>query len=105
VAQELGIVLRWEGSALDEKAVVLDPGKQTKVAKDQVVVRVDARYFRPTEVDSMLGNASKARELLGWQPKVGFRELVREMVQADLESAAKDHLFQPDDQHSHFFHN
>ncbi|GIZ51040.1 GDP-mannose 4,6-dehydratase [Noviherbaspirillum aridicola] len=104
-AQELGLVLRWEGRGLDEHAVIVDPGKHTNVAKNQVVVRVDARYFRPTEVDSMLGDATKARERLGWQPTIGFHALVREMVQADLDAAGKDHLFQTHDAHSHFYHN
>lgn len=103
-AQEIGIALRWDGSGIEEKAVVIDPGKHSNVAKDQVIVRVDARYFRPTEVDSMLGDASKARTILGWEPKVGFKELVREMVQADLESASKDHLFQPHE-FSSYYHN
>ncbi|HEY8609359.1 MAG TPA: GDP-mannose 4,6-dehydratase [Noviherbaspirillum sp.] len=104
-AEELGMVLRWEGSGMDEVAVVVDPGKHTSVAKDQVIVRVDARYFRPTDVDSMLGDASKARELLDWKPRVGFRELVREMLQADLESAGKDHLFQSHEHLSSLYHN
>lgn len=93
-AAELGLALRWEGTGVDETATVIDAGVQTNVKKGQVIVRVDPRYFRPTEVDSMLGDASKARERLGWQPKVTFAELVKEMVQYDLEVASKDSLFQ-----------
>lgn len=104
-AGELGLVLRWEGQGLEERAVVVDAGDHMNIAKDQVIVRVDARYFRPTEVDSMLGNADKARKMLGWHPKTGFREIVREMVRADLEAAAKDHLFQAHDPHSHLYQN
>ena len=57
-----------------------------------VVVRVDPRYFRPTEVDTLLGNASKAREKLGWAPKISFQELVAEMVAEDLKGAERDAL-------------
>jgi GDPmannose 4,6-dehydratase len=99
-AAELGMPLTWEGRGLDEIAVVMDPGPHSGVAKGQVIVRVDSRYFRPTEVDSMVGDAAKAREKLGWQPKISFEELVREMVQADLECAGKDHFFQQHDYHS-----
>ena len=55
-----------------------------------VVVRIDPRYFRPTEVDTLLGDASKARRLLGWEPKIGFEQLVAEMVEADREAARRD---------------
>ena len=57
-----------------------------------VVVRVDPRYFRPTEVDTLLGDASKAKEKLGWSPRISFNELVREMVAEDLEIARRDAL-------------
>ena len=57
-----------------------------------VIVRVDPRYFRPTEVESLLGDASKAKRELGWSPKIGFAELVKEMVLADLELAKRDAL-------------
>jgi GDPmannose 4,6-dehydratase len=56
------------------------------------VVRVDPRYFRPTEVETLLGDASKAREKLGWVAEIGFADLVKEMVEADLELAKRDHL-------------
>jgi GDPmannose 4,6-dehydratase len=56
------------------------------------VVRVDPRYFRPTEVETLLGDPTKAREKLGWTPKTSFRELVREMVQEDYKSARRDDL-------------
>ncbi|MEQ8493460.1 MAG: GDP-mannose 4,6-dehydratase, partial [Gammaproteobacteria bacterium] len=56
------------------------------------IVRVDPRYFRPTEVETLLGDASKAHARLGWQPRIGFPELVREMTLADLELAERDGL-------------
>ena len=80
-AQELGMYLRWEGSGANEKALDGD---------GNVIVAVDPQYFRPTEVESLLGDATRAREELGWVPKTGFKELVREMVENDLEAARRD---------------
>lgn len=82
-AGELGMKLRWVGSGVDECALD-DNGRR--------VVAVDPRYFRPTEVDTLLGDSSKARAKLGWAPKVGFDELVAEMVREDLKSAERDEL-------------
>lgn len=82
-AAELEMLLTWEGFGADEKGF-----DQT----GKCVVRIDPRYFRPTEVDSLLGDASKARTKLGWTPRIRFRELVREMVAADLEIARRDQL-------------
>ncbi|MCX7631652.1 MAG: GDP-mannose 4,6-dehydratase, partial [Geminicoccaceae bacterium] len=82
-ARELEISIHWSGQGVDE--VGIDE-------QGRVIVRVDPRYFRPTEVESLLGDASKARQKLGWAPKIGFAELVREMVQADLEAAERDAL-------------
>ena len=83
-AAELGMQLRWNGSKLDEQGVDADTGR--------TIVRVDPRYFRPTEVDTLLGDASKARKQLGWTPEIGFAELVREMVESDLRLAQRDAL-------------
>jgi GDPmannose 4,6-dehydratase len=81
-ARELGQEIYWEGSGLDERGVDRVSGR--------VIVRIDPRYFRPTEVDSLLGDATKARAKLGWAPSVSFPELVREMVAADLQHAKRD---------------
>jgi GDPmannose 4,6-dehydratase len=80
--RELGMEIHWEGSEFDERGIDRLVGK--------VVVRIDPRYFRPTEVDSLLGDASKARKELGWSPSVSFADLVREMVASDLELAKRD---------------
>jgi GDPmannose 4,6-dehydratase len=80
---ELGIKLTWRGTGLDEKGYGPD---------GRSIVVVDPRYFRPTEVDSLLGDAGKARAKLGWSPKVGFKELVSEMVREDLKAAERDEL-------------
>jgi GDPmannose 4,6-dehydratase len=80
----LDLRIEWRGTGVDEQAVDVKTGKP--------IVRIDPRYFRPTEVDTLLGDSSKARRELGWQPSVGFDELVREMVMADLRLAERDAL-------------
>jgi GDPmannose 4,6-dehydratase len=82
-ADELGIKLAWRGSGA---------GEQAFDERGQCVVAVDPHYFRPAEVNTLQGDASKARAKLGWEPKVGFRELVAEMVAADLKIAERDLL-------------
>ncbi len=81
-ARELGMEIRWEGEGLEEKGYLA--GK--------VIVAVDPRYFRPTEVETLLGDPSKAKAKLGWTPKISFAELVSEMVREDLKSAERDEL-------------
>lgn len=82
-AVELGIKIRWEGKGVDEKGYAVN-GKCN--------VAVDPRYFRPTELETLLGDPSKAKTKLGWTPKVTFSELVAEMVREDLKSAERDEL-------------
>ena len=82
-ASELGIQLQWQGTGVEE--VGIDQN-------GQCVVRVDPRYFRPTEVETLLGDPSQAHAKLGWQPKIGFKELVAEMVREDLREAERDVL-------------
>jgi GDPmannose 4,6-dehydratase len=92
-AAELGIELRFDGDGLGEVGVVAAvAGDKAQVKPGDVVVRVDPRYFRPAEVESLLGDASRAREKLGWVPKITFADLVREMMQCDYLSAKRDHL-------------
>jgi len=83
-AAELGMVIGWQGSGIDEVAIDRNTGKQ--------VVAVDKRYFRPTEVETLLGDPSKAKRVLGWEPKISVEQLVREMVAADYENAKRDAL-------------
>ncbi|UXC37941.1 GDP-mannose 4,6-dehydratase [Cupriavidus gilardii] len=96
-AAELGITVRFEGSGVDEIGVIaaldnsrqqLAPGRKV----GDVIVRVDPRYFRPTEVDTLLGDPTRARERLGWSPTTSFDELVREMIGADYAAARRDAL-------------
>ncbi len=83
-AAELAIDLRWEGEGVDERGI--------DKATGEAIVRVDPRYFRPAEVETLLGDPSKARQKLGWSPKVGFAELVREMALSDLRAAERERL-------------
>ena len=82
-ARLLGWRIRWEGSGADEKGYDQD---------GNLIVAIDPRYYRPTEVETLLGNAAKAKAELGWEPRIRFRELVEEMVSADLKSAERDAL-------------
>jgi GDPmannose 4,6-dehydratase len=80
----LGMQISWRGEGLDEKGIDEKSGK--------VVVAIDPRYFRPTEVDTLLGDPSKARQELGWKARYTFQELISEMVEADLKEAERDRL-------------
>ena len=112
-ARELGMNIRWEGQDLNEvgyldspsslspkssalspdsKSSVLSPVSSQSSGSSRAIVRVDPRYFRPTEVETLLGDASKAKTKLGWTPKISFDELVSEMVREDLKSAERDEL-------------
>ncbi len=82
--RELGMNITWSGTGVNEKGVESESGK--------VIVSVDPRYFRPTEVDSLLGDATKAREKLGWSPKITFEEMVKEMVSTDMMEAQREQL-------------
>jgi GDPmannose 4,6-dehydratase len=74
--QEIGIDIEWQGTGINEKGL--------NAANGDVLIEIDTRYFRPAEVDILLGDASKAKKKLGWEPKVGFEELVKMMVEGDL---------------------
>jgi len=95
-AGEIGIRVRWQGKGTEEVGKVESRDSKAGAnephpAVGQTIVRIDSRYFRPAEVDSLLGDASKARTRLGWSPKITFRGLVAEMMQSDLSLARKDH--------------
>ena len=96
-AKELGITLAFEGEAEQEvgKVVKVEPVNGELLAKckvGDVIVRVDPRYYRPTEVETLLGDPTKAREKLGWTPKISLPELVSEMVRSDYDAAKRDSL-------------
>ena len=83
-ARELDIEITWKGEGLEEKGIDAGTGRE--------IIHIDPRYFRPTEVETLLGDPTKAKEKLGWVPKVSFEDLVREMVSEDLKLAERDEI-------------
>jgi GDPmannose 4,6-dehydratase len=79
-----GLKIRWEGNVLDEVGI--------DTITNKIVVRVDKKYFRPAEVETLLGDASKAKKKLNWSPKISFKQLVKEMVYEDLKLAKQEDL-------------
>ena len=82
--EHLGKTIRWEGSGVDEKGYDSNSNK--------LIVAVDPRYFRPTEVDTLLGDPSKAKQKLGWEPKITLKEMIVEMMEHDIDIAKRDSL-------------
>jgi len=109
-AEELGMKIRWEGKGIEEIGYLIPPSKTLGTFSgspkgsesvpgtfregggEKPIVRVDPRYFRPTEVETLLGDPTKARQKLGWTPTICFKELVAEMVRKDLSTATRDEL-------------
>jgi GDPmannose 4,6-dehydratase len=102
-AAELDISLDWKGKGAKEVGLISRAGAKRWPALrvGQTIVRVDPRYFRPAEVETLLGDASKARRKLGWRPRIGFKELVAEMMNEDLRLAERDQLARS---HGHKIH-
>ena len=93
-AKELGIDIEWQGSGINEKGSW----------QGNTIIFIDPCYFRPTEVETLLGNSSRAKEKLGWLPKITFKELVREMIVLDLKEAERDHLCQKEGYLTYNYH-
>jgi GDPmannose 4,6-dehydratase len=91
-ARELDLVIEWEGQGTDERGIVTKSSSDDCPKVGDVIVQVDPRYFRPTEVETLLGDPTKAKKQLGWEPRIGFQDLVKEMVTQDLEIAKRDAL-------------
>ena len=93
-AASLGVTLEWQGNGTEETGIVtkVEQRYAPSVKPGSVIIRVDPRYFRPTEVETLLGDATKARERLGWTPKIPFSQLVSEMVREDFAVARRDCL-------------
>jgi GDPmannose 4,6-dehydratase len=85
-AKALDIAIRWEGKGADERGI--------NVANGKTIVAVDPNYYRPTEVDTLLGDPTKAKEKLGWVPRISFDQMVKEMVKSDMEEAKRDDFCQ-----------
>ncbi len=94
-AEQLGMKVTWQGSGAEETGTDQD---------GRVIVRIDPRYFRPTEVDTLLGDASKAQTRLGWKPATSFEKLVEEMVKADFEAAERDALIEREGFRAYNYH-
>ncbi len=82
--KEVGLAIKWRGQGVDEVGC--------EEETERVLIKVNPRYFRPTEVDTLLGDATKARTVLGWQPRSSFKDMVREMMIADLKEAEREVL-------------
>jgi GDPmannose 4,6-dehydratase len=94
-AKELGMTIRWEGEGVDEKGYWSNRHSReggNPTSSESPIVAVDQRYFRPTEVETLLGDPTKAKEKLGWVPQTSFEDLVAEMVREDLKAAERDEL-------------
>ncbi len=96
-AECMGLQLEWQGSGPDECAVVTwSENDALQFRAGDIVVQIDPRYYRPAEVDTLLGDASRAREKLGWTPRISFREMVDEMVVSDLQLAREQAMIDKD---------
>jgi len=93
-AKELEMYVEWKGNGVNEKGIW----------QGSTIISIDAHYFRPTEVETLLGDSTKARKKLGWTPKITFRELVKEMVKSDLEEAKRDSLCQKEGYLTYNYH-
>ncbi|MGD9641754.1 MAG: GDP-mannose 4,6-dehydratase [Elusimicrobiales bacterium] len=95
-AAEVGITIAWKGKGTGETGVVKSvkaiPGVESAVKPGDVIVRVDPKFYRPAEVETLLGNPAKAKRVLGWKPEVTFEGLVREMAASDLKLAQSEHM-------------
>jgi GDPmannose 4,6-dehydratase len=93
-AGELGVTLRWEGTGIEEKGIVetIQGNNSPALTVGQTIVAIDPRYFRPAEVETLLGDPSKAKEKLGWVPQITLQEMIAEMVACDLDEAKKHAL-------------
>ena len=87
VAKYIGMTIKWTGKGVDEIGLVKNVSGKSETLNNWIgkpIVKVDKRYFRPAEVETLLGDASKAKKILGWQPKISFDQLVSEMVESDI---------------------
>ena len=93
-AKELGVEIEFQGKGLDEIGVVIavDKSISPEISIGDVIIRINPKYFRPTEVETLLGDSSKAKNLLGWEPEITIGELCAEMVAYDLEKAKQNAL-------------
>jgi len=92
-AESMGLQLEWRGNGTEERGIVTwSENEELAFRAGDVVVQIDPRYYRPAEVETLLGDATLARETLGWSPRISFREMVQEMSDSDLRLAREDAL-------------
>ena len=93
-AEELGVTLRFEGRGVNEVAIIekIEGDKAPALQVGQIVIRIDSRYFRPAEVETLLGDPSKANLKLGWKPEITIIEMCREMLNHDIQEARRHAL-------------
>lgn len=91
-AAVLGMQLHWEGEGIQEIGYWINPPSETCTTREKAIIRIDPRYFRPTEVETLLGDPTKAKEKLGWKPEITIDQMIEEMVASDLAQAKKNTL-------------
>jgi GDPmannose 4,6-dehydratase len=93
-SKNLGFTLRWEGTGTDEQGIVSSVSSDDSpgVKVGDIIIKIDPRYFRPTEVETLLGDPSKAKQKLGWEPQITMEQMCEEMTQADLKIAKQHSL-------------
>ena len=87
VLKELEMPMTWEGEGINERGYIIN-----EKGEKNIIIKIDKKYFRPAEVENLLGDSTKAEKKLGWKPKISFDELVKEMVKEDLEIAKKEKI-------------
>ena len=92
--KHLGIKIKWSGKGINESAKIVDfdNKRYPHLKKNMIVIKISKKYFRPNEVDNLIGNASKAKKLLKWKPKINIFQIIKEMIDADLEAVRKSIL-------------
>ena len=95
-SQIIGIKLRWSGKGINEVGIVeeITNNSINKIRVGDVIVRIDKRYYRPTEVDTLLGDSSKAKKELGWKTKISLEDMITEMIDFDMNVAKKEQLLE-----------
>ncbi|MDA9190736.1 GDP-mannose 4,6-dehydratase [Alphaproteobacteria bacterium] len=97
-ADEIGIKLHFEGSGVDEIGIVADLSREnSNLSKGDVIIRIDPKYFRPSEVETLLGNPAKAKKKLGWEPQITAQQMCKEMVKHDIKKAKLKNILKQND--------
>ena len=92
--ENFGISIKWQGKGINECGIIseINTNEDLKIKVNDTIIRVSEKYFRPAEVDYLLGDASKAHKKLGWKPKISIDDLIKEMIENDFNEAKKEQL-------------